>query len=118
MMNRLLNKGIIFILMLVFSSCAVNKSASSDESDLSLDLKSALKEIRKSENKFKKIRNRAKIEFDNGKTIQSINLNLRVEQNEALWISASMIVPIAKVFITKNQFIFYENFKEHIFILL
>ena len=48
MMNRLLNKGIIFILMLVFSSCSVNKSASSDESDLSLDLKSALKEIRKS----------------------------------------------------------------------
>ena len=111
MMNRLLNKGIIFILMLVFSSCSVNKSVSADESDLSLDLKSVLKEIRKSENKFKNIRNRAKIEFDNGKTIQTINLNLRVEQNEALWISASMIVPIAKAFITKNQFIFYEKFQ-------
>ena len=36
---------------------------------------------------------------------------MRVEQNEALWISASMIVPIAKAFITKNQFIFYEKFQ-------
>ena len=36
---------------------------------------------------------------------------MRVEQDEALWISASMIVPIAKAFITKNQFIFYEKFQ-------
>ena len=47
MRNSLLNKGIVFILMLVFSSCSVNKGASSDKSDLSLDLKSVLKEIRK-----------------------------------------------------------------------
>ena len=29
-----------------------------------------------------------------------------------LWISASMIVPIAKVFITNERIVFFENFKK------
>ena len=96
---------------MVLSGCSVNKTNSNNASDLSLDLKSVVKEIKKSENKFKNVRNRAKIEFDNGKTIQSIVLNLRVAENEVLWISASMIVPIAKALITKDQFVFYEKFQ-------
>ena len=96
---------------MVLSGCSVNKTNSNNASDLSLDLKSVVKEIKKSENKFKNVRNRAKIEFDNGKTIQSIVLNLRVAENEVLWISASMIVPIAKALITKDQLVFYEKFQ-------
>ena len=109
-MNKILHTGII-VFFTVLSACSVNKTNSNNTVDLSLDLKSVVKEIRKSENKFKNLRNRAKIKFDNGKTIQSINLNLRVAKNEALWISASMIVPIAKALITKDQLIFYEQFQ-------
>jgi len=109
-MNKILYTGII-VFFTVLSACSVNKANSNNTVDLSLDLKSVVKEIRKSENKFKNLRNRAKIKFDNGKTIQSINLNLRVAKNEALWISASMIVPIAKALITKDQLIFYEQFQ-------
>jgi len=109
-MNKILHTGII-VFFTVLSACSVNKINSNNTVDLSLDLKSVVKEIRKSENKFKNLRNRAKIKFDNGKTIQSINLNLRVAKNEALWISASMIVPIAKALITKDQLIFYEQFQ-------
>jgi len=101
----------IIVFFMVLSGCSVNKTNSNNASDLSLDLKSVVKEIKKSENKFKNVRNRAKIEFDNGKTIQSIVLNLRVAENEVLWISASMIVPIAKALITKDQFVFYEKFQ-------
>ena len=101
----------IIVFFMVLSGCSVNKTNSNNASDLSLDLKSVVKEIKKSENKFKNVRNRAKIEFDNGKTIQSIVLNLRVAENEALWISASMIVPIAKALITKDQLVFYEKFQ-------
>ena len=109
-MNKILHTGII-VFFTVLSACSVNKINSNNTVDLSLDLKSVVKEIRKSENKFKNLRNRAKVKFDNGKTIQSINLNLRVAKNEALWISASMIVPIAKALITKDQLIFYEQFQ-------
>jgi len=101
----------IIVFFMVLSGCSVNKTNSNNASDLSLDLKSVVKEIKKSENKFKNVRNRAKIEFDNGKTIQSIVLNLRVAENEVLWISASMIVPIAKALITKDQLVFYEKFQ-------
>ena len=101
----------IIVFFMVLSGCSVNKTNSNNASDLSLDLNSVVKEIKKSENKFKNVRNRAKIEFDNGKTIQSIVLNLRVAENEVLWISASMIVPIAKALITKDQLVFYEKFQ-------
>ena len=110
-MHKKLYKGIIIVFFGVLSGCVDNKPSSTNPANLDLDLKSVVKEIKQSENKFKNLRNRAKIQFDNNKTIQSINLNLRIKENEALWISASMLVPIAKALITKNQFIFYEKFQ-------
>ncbi len=110
-MHKKLYKWIIIVFFGILSGCVDNKASSSNPANLDLDLKSVVKEIKQSENKFKNLRNRAKIQFDNGKTIQSINLNLRIKENEALWISASMLVPIAKALITKNQFIFYEKFQ-------
>ena len=110
-MHKKLYKGIIIVFLGILSGCVDNKPNSSNPTNLDLDLKSIVKEIKQSENKFKNLRNRAKIQFDNGKTIQSINLNLRIKENEALWISASMLVPIAKALITQNQFIFYEKFQ-------
>ncbi|HJN78749.1 MAG TPA: DUF4292 domain-containing protein, partial [Flavobacteriaceae bacterium] len=110
MLNKMLYKSAVVILLLL-SGCSVNNKSSNTALTLNLDLKNVVKEIKKSENKFKNLRNRAKIEFDNGKTIQSVILNLRVLENEALWISASMIVPIAKALITKDRLIFYEKFQ-------
>ena len=110
-MHKKLYKGIIIVFFGILSGCTDNKPTSSNPVDLDLDLKSVVKEIKKSENKFKNLRNRAKIQFDNGKTIQSIILSLRIKENEALWISASMLVPIAKALITKDEFIFYEKFQ-------
>ena len=110
-MNRIIHIGLI-VFLLILSGCSVTKPSPTNLIDTSLDLKSVVKEIRKVENKFKNLRNRAKVTFDNGKTIQSVILNFRVEENEALWISASMIVPIAKALITKDQLIFYEQFQK------
>ena len=110
-MNRIIHIGLI-VFLLILSGCSVNKPTPNNLIDTSLDLKSVVKEIRKVENTFKNLRNRAKVTFDNGKTIQSVILNLRVAENEALWISASMIVPIAKALITKDQLIFYEQFQK------
>ena len=111
-MRKKLHKGVIIVFFGILLGCTDNKPSSANPSDLDLDLKSVVKEITKSENKFKNLRNRAKIEFDNGKTIQSIILSLRIRQNQALWISASMIVPIAKALITKDRFVFYEKFQK------
>ena len=111
-MHKKLYKGIIIVFFGILSGCTNNKPTSSSLADLDLDLKSVVKEIKKSENKFKNLRNRAKIEFDNGKTIQSVILSLRIKENEALWISASMLVPIAKALVTKDRFIFYEKFQK------
>ena len=58
------------------------------------------------------MRNRVKVEFNDGKSIQSIILSLRATENESLWISASMIVPIAKIFLDNERIIFYEKFQK------
>ena len=50
--------------------------------------------------------------FNDGKSIQSIILSLRATENESLWISASMIVPIAKIFLDNERIIFYEKFQK------
>ena len=44
--------------------------------------------------------------------IQNVNLSFRALEDEILWISASMIVPIAKILMSNARFIFYEKFQK------
>ena len=108
-------KGIKLFIVFVFlfiQSCSTNKQiASSVPLDI-IETSEIIKNIRKAEVKFDNLRNRVKVEYNDGKSIQSVILSLRASEDENLWISASMIVPIAKVFITNESIVFYEKFQK------
>ena len=105
-------KLFIIVVFLVMQACSTKKQiASSVPLDI-VEASEIIKNTRKSEVKFDNLRNRVKVEYNDGKSIQSIILSLRASEDENLWISASMIVPIAKVFITNESIVFYEKFQK------
>ena len=77
-----------------------------------LKLAEIIKNTKRAEVKFDNLRNRVKVDYNDGKSIQTVILSLRASEDENLWISASMIVPIAKVFITNERIVFYEKFQK------
>ena len=102
MKNTLNCRTTILILitnMLIFS-CKSLAVLPTKEPVKNAEIKLLAKEIDKASTKIKTFRARVKVEYTNGKQKQQVSLNLRMESNKALWASASILVPIAKVLIT------------------
>ena len=114
MKNTLNCRTTILILitsMLVFS-CKSVVVLPTKEPVKNAEIKILAKEIDKASTKIKTFRARVKVEYTDGKQKQQVSLNLRMESNKALWASASMLVPIAKVLITPTRVGFYEKFQK------
>ncbi len=101
------------ILFFILEGCSVKKKIISDVPEKNIEVSEIIKNVRNSELKYKNLRNRIKVEFNNGRSVQTVNLNLRALEKEVLWLSASMIVPIAKVLMSNEKFVFYEKFQKH-----
>ena len=112
MMNN--KTGKIFILLLLFflAGCSTKKKIVSDRPIKDLEISEIIKNSKKSELKFQNLRNRVKVEFNDGRSIQTVSLSLRALNQEIIWISASMIVPIAKILLSNERIIFYEKFQK------
>ncbi len=106
--------GKIFILLLLFflAGCSTKKKIVSDRPIKDLEISEIIKNSKKSELKFQNLRNRVKVEFNDGRSIQTVSLSLRALNQEIIWISASMIVPIAKILLSNERIIFYEKFQK------
>ena len=114
-MNKVSPKtGIMFSLLLLFilEGCSAKKKILSDLPSNEIELSEILKNSRKAELKFDNLRNRVKVEFNNGRSTQTINLSLRALEDELLWMSATMIVPIAKILLSNERIFFYEKFQK------
>ena len=116
MKNRLFKKTIILPVIILFflQGCSTKKKIVSDIPSNEIELSEILKNSRKADLKFENLRNRVRVEFNDGRSIQTINLSLRALENELLWMSATMIVPIAKILLTNQKVLFYEKFQKHI----
>ena len=110
--NRIYSALFCTLLFLFLQGCSVKKNISSDAPLKDIEIAEIIKNSRKTEFKFQNLRNRVKVEFDNGRLIQNVNLSFRALEDEILWISASMIVPIAKILMSNERFIFYEKFQK------
>ena len=112
MMNN--KTGKIFILLLLFflAGCSTKKKIVSDRPIKDLEISEIIKNSKKSELKFQNLRNRVKVEFNDGRSTQTVSLSLRALNQEIIWISASMIVPIAKILLSNERIIFYEKFQK------
>ncbi|MDC6473213.1 DUF4292 domain-containing protein, partial [Flavobacteriaceae bacterium] len=109
--------GKIFILsslLLLFflEGCSTKKKILSDLPSNDIEVSEIIKNSKKSELKFQNLRNRVKVEFNDGRSTQSVSLSLRALDQELIWISASMIVPIAKILLSNERVVFYEKFQK------
>ena len=68
-----------------------------------VELKALTSEILKAEEKISTFRARIKAEYNDQKRKQSVNVNFRLEENKTFWMSANMLIPIAKVLITPEE---------------
>ena len=77
-----------------------------------VDLKTLSNEIVKAQENIKTFRARIKAEYRDGKQIQQVNVNFRLDNKKRLWMSASMLIPIAKLLVTPEEVQFYEKFQK------
>ena len=101
------------LLLIVFQGCSTKKNLVSDFPISGIEISEIIKNSRKTDFTYQNLRNRVKVEFDNGRVTQNIILSFRAIEDEVLWLSASMIVPIAKILMTNERFVFYEKFQKN-----
>lgn len=80
-----------------------------------VDIKKLSKEMDRQHPKFTHLRGRVRATYDDGKNKQQVLVNLRMTQNQKIWMSANMIIPIAKLMITPKEVQFYEKFQKTFF---
>ena len=78
----------------------------------SIRVKKLIENFEKSEEKVNSLRARIKATYISKKIKQSININLRLKNDKFLWMSANILVPIAKLLITNEKVSFYEKFQK------
>ena len=101
------------LLLIVFQGCSTKKNLVSDFPIAGIEISEIIKNSRKTGFTYENLRNRVKVEFDNGRVTQNIILSFRAIEDKVLWLSASMIVPIAKILMTNERFVFYEKFQKN-----
>jgi len=107
-----------FLFLATFALFAGCKSAvilPSKNPAKNIELKNLTKAITKNQLHYKKFRSRVKTTYNDGKRKQQIMVNMRIENNKSIWMSATMLVPIAKVLITPDKLSFYEKFQRTFF---
>ena len=100
------------ILLIVIKGCTTKKKITSNLPINDIEVTEIIKATKGNELNFKNIRNRIKVEYDNGRLNQNISLNFRALENEILWLSASMVIPIAKILMSNERLVFYEKFQK------
>jgi hypothetical protein len=101
--------------ILLYASCKSPALPPAKTPMKNIETKELSKSITKNQLVYKKFRSRVKASYDNGKRTQQIIVNLRIEKSKAIWMSANMIVPIAKLLITPDKVSFYEKFQKTFF---
>jgi len=115
-----LQKKILILVLIIFSvlinfSCKSVKVLPDGSPIKNLNNKNLIGKINELKPKFKNFRSNIRVNFQNKISNYQVNLNLRIIDKEAFWISANMLVPIAKLLITDKKIKFFEKFQKNFF---
>lgn len=105
----------ILIALMVVAACKAPALPPSRVPMKNIETKELTKSIGKQQLNYKKFRSRVKTTYDDGRRKQQIIVNMRLEKAKSIWMSANMIVPIAKLLITPENVSFYEKFQKTFF---
>lgn len=105
---KVLYQALIVLMLLFAFGCKSSKHiATSGELDSKLNSKQIIKEHNKKEAKFKTLQSRVKVEYIQGDKSQSHTINLRMEKDKTIWLSATL--GIVRVKITPSKVSFYNK---------
>lgn len=94
-----------FIIIILSFSCKSSKNiTSSGVLDKKLSSQQIIKAYTKNEVKFKTLQSRVKVEYVQGNQSQMHTINLRLEKDKTIWMSATLGVVRAKITPTKVSF--------------
>lgn len=113
--KRELELVIISVLLLVSESCKSVSVLPNKAPIKNITTKVLTNKFNNSRILIKNFRARVKVDYNDQKRKQQLNLNIRLINNKAIWISANMLVPIAKILITPEEVSFFEKFQKNYF---
>ena len=115
-MKKTLIQSSIFILNFIFIiSCKTVNVLPTRTPIKNVELEALAQKIKANYPKVNKLRSRIKAVYDDGKREQQIIVQLRMETKKIIWLSATMLIPIAKLKVTPNEISFYEKFQKTYF---
>lgn len=100
---------VLLAVVLIFSGCKSTKRVASTEGGLNTKMtsKELIKEHAKSAANFKTLQSRVKVEYIQGKMEQTHSINLRMERDKTIWLSATLGIVRAKI--TPEKVSFYNK---------
>jgi hypothetical protein len=116
---RVTKKAILFCTLGMFyllSSCKTVAVLPTKTPIKKVDLNALSSQIKSKQPKIDKLRSRIRAVYQDGKREQQVIIQLRMEVQKKVWMSASMVIPIAKLMVTKEEVSFYEKFQKNYFI--
>ena len=115
MKNLIKNTVYLFLLLIVFQACKSIAILPTNSPIKNVNIEALASKIRNNYPKVNNVRSRIKATYNNGKRKQQIIVQFRMESKKKLWLSATMIIPIAKLLVTPNKVSFYEKFQKTYF---
>lgn len=99
----------LLLLSLFIMSCGTARKASSAV-DAGISAKELIDLHHKSEARFTTLASRVQVNYDDGKKSQSLTVSLRMQKDETIWVSASILgISIARLLITPDKVSYYET---------
>lgn len=114
-----MSKRIVALLMLSFLYFSCGPAKVSDEAFVIKNASAGkiLKFYELKEPDFNTLNASLKGSYDDGKEKYSINVSLRMEKDETIWISAKLmgLIPLAKLMLTPDKVMFYDKINKQYF---
>lgn len=107
--------SIVCFFMLALSSCKSTKLAT-EIADESLSIRQIVTQHHKADPDFTTLATRVQINYDDGKSKQRVNANIRMKKDEVIWITASVLgITVAKAMLTPDKVSVYESISKRYF---
>ncbi len=106
-MRRVIQILVLALLFFVVGCKTTKNVASTGEVNKKLSSKQIIKEHAKNETDFKTLQSRVKVEYIQGEMEQSHSINLRMEKDKTIWLSATLGIVRAKI--TPEKVSFYNK---------
>jgi len=103
----------VLIGLVIFTSCKSKKVITDGTVDNALSAKAIIKNHYQSQLDFKTIAGRMKIDYSDGESSQGVSVSLRMENDNAIWISAPF--GMVKAYITPERVTFYNKLEKEYF---